>query len=55
MIFWSDASGKVVFQWDENPNGPAKDGPHYHIKELPKGNHFYPGMPVPDPWASIYF
>ena len=48
-----------VFRWDENPNGPAGDGSHYHIAGVvdDKNNlvHFYPGTPVPEPWASLYF
>ena len=51
FISWMDPlTNREVFRWDENPN--YSNGPHYHI--LGTG-HYYPGMIVPEPYASIYF
>ena len=51
FISWMDPlTNTEVFRWDENLNYP--NGPHYHI--LGAG-HFYPGMTVPEPFATIYF
>ena len=44
------ATNTEVFRWDENPNN--SNGPHYHIHGT---GHFYPGMIVPEPYATIYF
>ena len=51
LISWMDPiTNTEIFRWDENPNLP--NGPHYHI--YGKG-HYYPGMSVPEPYATIYF
>ena len=51
FISWMDPlTNTEVFRWDENPN--YSNGPHYHI--LGTG-HYYPGMIVPEPYATIYF
>ena len=51
FISWMDPITNIeVFRWDENPN--YSNGPHYHI--LGEG-HYYPGMVVPEPFATIYF
>jgi len=61
FYYWSPGGDMkaYVFRWDENPNGPVGDGSHYHIAGVvdDKNNlvHFYPGTPVPEPWASLYF
>ena len=53
FIRWHDSSiNIVVFEWDQNPNG--SDGSHYHIRAS-GDTHFYPGMIVPEPYASLYF
>lgn len=38
-----------VFRWDENPN--YSNGAH-HIHGM---GHYYPGMILPEPYATIYF
>ena len=51
IISWMDTvSNTEVFRWDENSTMP--NGPHYHIYGT---GHYYPGMIVPEPYASIYF
>ena len=51
FISWMDPlTNTEVFRWDENPNRP--NGPHYHIYGT---GHYYPGMIVPEPYATIYF
>ena len=54
IIKWIDPKTSVpVFEWDEDP----KFGPHYHILIDGKhtGDHYLPGMVVPEPWNSMYF
>ena len=51
FISWMDPlTNTEVFRWDENPN--YSNGPHYHIHGT---GHYYPGMIVPEPYATIYF
>ena len=51
FISWMDPlTNTEVFRWDENPNYP--NGSHYHIHST---GHYYPGMIVPEPYATIYF
>lgn len=51
LISWMDPiTNTEVFRWDANTNMP--NGPHYHIYGT---GHYYPGMVVPEPYASIYF
>ena len=51
FISWMDPlTNTEVFRWDENPN--YSNGPHYHINGT---GHYYPGMIVPEPYATIYF
>ena len=51
IISWMDPlTNTEVFRWDENPN--YSNGPHYHIHGT---GHYYPGMIVPEPYATIYF
>ena len=51
IICWMDpANNIVVFRWDENSN--HSNGAHYHIYGT---GHYYPGMLVPEPYATIYF
>ena len=51
FISWMDPlTNTEVFRWDENPN--YSNGPHYHINGA---GHYYPGMIVPEPYATIYF
>ena len=51
FVSWMDPNTKTeVFRWDENPN--YANGPHYHIYGT---GHYYANMPVPEPFASIYF
>ena len=53
-VMWGRPN-KKVFVWDED----LQKGSHYHIYEpisqtkLPM--HYYPGDPVPEPWATIFF
>ena len=52
VISWMDPfTNTEVFRWDENPN--YSNGPHYHI--FKEEEHYYPGMIVPEPYATIYF
>ena len=51
FISWMDPlTNAEVFRWDENPN--YSNGPHYHIYGT---GHYYPGMIVPEPYATVYF
>ncbi len=51
FISWMDPlTNTEVFRWDENPN--YANGPHYHIHGT---GHYYPGMIIPEPYATIYF
>ena len=51
FISWMNPlTNTEVFRWDENPN--YSNGPHYHIHGT---GHYYPGMIVPEPYATIYF
>ena len=51
IISWMDPYANVeIFRWDENPN--YLNGPHYHIHGT---GHYYPGMIVPEPYATTYF
>ena len=51
FISWMDPlTNTEVFRWDENPN--YSNGPHYHIHGT---GHYYPGMIVPEPYATMYF
>ena len=51
FISWMDPLTNIeVFRWDENPN--YSNGSHYHIYGT---GHYYPGMMVPEPYATIYF
>ena len=51
FISWMDPlTNTEVFRWDENPN--YSNGSHYHIYGT---GHYYPGMVVPEPYATIYF
>ena len=51
IISWMDPYSNVeIFRWDENPN--YLNGPHYHIHGT---GHYYPGMIVPEPYATTYF
>lgn len=51
IISWMDPlTNTEVFRWDENLN--YSNGSHYHIY---KTGHYYPGMIVPEPYATIYF
>lgn len=51
FISWMDPfTNTEVFRWDENPN--YSNGPHYHIYGT---GHYYPGMIVPEPYATTYF
>ena len=52
LISWMDPlTNTEIFRWDKNTNRP--NGPHYHIIHSPE--HYYPGMIVPEPYATIYF
>ena len=51
IISWMDPYANVeIFRWDENPN--YLNGAHYHIHGT---GHYYPGMIVPEPYATTYF
>ena len=51
FVSWMDPVTRTeVFRWDENPN--FSNGPHYHIYGT---GHYYSGMVVPEPYATIYF
>ncbi len=50
FIKWFDASGIMIFEWDED----LTNGAHYHII-VHDGIHYLPGTPVPEPYASMYF
>ena len=51
FISWMNPlTNTEVFRWDENPN--HSNGSHYHIYGT---GHYYPGMVVPEPYATIYF
>ena len=51
LISWMDPTTNIeIFRWDANIN--RHNGPHYHIHGT---GHYYPGMLVPEPYASIYF
>lgn len=50
FIKWFDLSGAMIFEWDED----LYNGSHYHIRSH-DGNHYLPGTPVPEPYASLYF
>lgn len=51
IISWMDPYANVeIFRWDENPN--YLNEPHYHIHGT---GHYYPGMIVPEPYATTYF
>ena len=54
IIVWQDANKTTVFEWNENPNGSKKDGPHYHIRSV-SSIHYYAGMEVPKEYAAKYF
>lgn len=50
FIKWFDASGIMIFEWDED----LTNGSHYHIMAH-DGLHYLPGTIVPEPYASMYF
>lgn len=50
FIKWFDASGIMIFEWDED----LTHGSHYHIMAH-DGLHYLPGTIVPEPYASMYF
>ena len=50
VIKWIERPKREVFEWNEDLNHSS----HYHIREL-GGDHYQPGTPIPEPYATIYF
>lgn len=58
IIEWRDpVVNAKIFEWDED----LMYGPHYHVMMIKwdgkhnEGNHYKAGMPIPEPWNTIYF
>ena len=57
IIEWKDPVSNIkIFEWNED----FRRGSHYHTMMVEwdgkhMGMHYYPGMPIPEPWNTIYF